>query len=102
MQNPRHELGSVELLLLAGVIAFEATAVVVVALVALALTVARWSPPRLPAVNPPAGPALTPFAHPMVAVAEALQPLTCRELRVIAGTQRKCSKAQLIAAVLAS
>ncbi len=46
MQNPRHELGAVELLLLAGLIAIEAAAVALFALVALRLTVARWSPPR--------------------------------------------------------
>ena len=102
MQNPRHELGAVELLLLAGLIAIEATTVVVVALVALVLTVARWSLPRVVVVAPtPTGPAPAPFSHPLVAVAKALQPLTCRELRAITGTRRKCSKEQLIAAVLA-
>jgi hypothetical protein len=42
-----------------------------------------------------------PFAHPLVALAGELQTLSSRELRAISGTRRKCSKAQLIAAVLA-
>jgi hypothetical protein len=60
---------AVELLLLAGLIAIEATTVVVVALVALVLIVARWSPPRVVVVvaPTPAGPAPAPLTHPLVA-----------------------------------
>lgn len=80
MQNTHHELGAVELLLLAGLIAIEAAAVVVVALVALVLTVVRWSTPRVVEAPNPAGPVPVPFAHPLVAVAGELQALSCRSM----------------------
>jgi hypothetical protein len=69
MQNTHHELSAVDLLLLADLIALEATTVVVVALVALVFTVARCSPQRVAVAPTPTGLVLAPFAHPLVAVA---------------------------------
>jgi hypothetical protein len=42
-----------------------------------------------------------PVAHPLVALALGLEALSCRELRALIGTRRRCSKAQLIAMALA-
>lgn len=88
----------VELLLLAGLVALEAVAVLLVALVALALTVARWRPAAAPARTVPPPPAL----HPLALVAEELLELPAAALRPMAGTRSKrLPKRELVALVAA-
>jgi hypothetical protein len=96
MKNPH----PVEVLLLAVLLVFDAAAVLLTSLVALALTVAsvitqpaaQQSPDRV--MQPP-------VLHPLAAVAEMLQALPQRQLMAIAGTRRKLAKAQLVAMVAA-
>ena len=100
----------------------------IVALVALLLTVARWMPSQAPAVasvaaitesaggsfGPPADqPALLPVAaisdappvpllHPLAVVAEQLEALPVTRLRPLAGvTSKRARKAELVAALVA-
>jgi len=87
----RSELHPVELLLLTGLVALEAAAVLIVALVALLLAVASWRPAASPSAPSPAAvteaPILLPVAastdapapalHPLALVAEQLEALPC-------------------------
>jgi hypothetical protein len=60
----------------------EALAVVVAAVVALLLTLARWRPAAAaPVAPPPLAPAVHPLAVVAAAAAEALEPLTVAQLR---------------------
>ena len=93
----RSEPHPVELLLLAGLVVIEALAVVVAAVVALLLTLARWRPsaPPRPAPAPPA-------VHPLALVADSLQALPRRELMDLANTRRRLTKHQLTALLVAA
>lgn len=94
MRNSNNtEAHPAEIALLTAWVVLEALLTLVVALVVLTQSVVDR-----PAPHPP-GPA--PAAHPLSMVAEELQALTCAQLRAITGTRRKCSKAELIAAMLA-
>ena len=99
MQTTHKELGAVELLLLAGLVALEAAATLLIALLALVLTIAGWSPasaaPQRPTAQvsaaptpEPIQPAATPQPHPISELASqaaaALQPLTVAQLRRLA------------------
>lgn len=71
----------VELLLLAGLVALQATITLLVALAALLLTIARWRP-AASAPAAPAAPPAPPLQHPLLALAvDGLQPLTVAQLR---------------------
>jgi hypothetical protein len=85
----------VELLLVAVLVTLEAAAVLLTALVALVLTVARWSPAA------PAPEAPPPLAHPLTVLADSLQALPQRELMALAGTRRRLPKRQLAALLVA-
>lgn len=109
----RTELHPVEVLLLGAWLALEAAAVLLTALVALLLTVARWRPAASPDRGIAAHPLRdqespdrgmtqqAPMVHPLQALAAELQALSCRELMALAGTRRKLPKTQLIALVAA-
>lgn len=91
--NRTNELHPVELLLLAAVVTLEAAAVLLVALVALVLTVARWRP------APPPAP---PMVHPLALVAQQLEALPVAALRPMVGTRSKrIRKAELVAMLAA-
>jgi L-aminopeptidase/D-esterase-like protein len=90
MQKP-HGTHPIELALTAALVVAEALTVLVVALVALVLTVARWRPaaPVTAATElPPVTPAPAPLQHPLTVVADALvatlEPLTVAQLRRLA------------------
>jgi hypothetical protein len=75
----------VELLLLAAVVTLEAFAVLLAALVAVLLTLARWrpAPPETAPAPPPAPapPAVNPLQLVADAAVEALEPCTVAQLR---------------------
>jgi hypothetical protein len=90
MNNNTHP---VELLLIGALVALEAAATLLVALLALALAVARYRPAQ-PAAAAPA-------EHPLAAIADSLIQLPQRELMAMAGTRRRLPKHQLTAQLLA-
>jgi hypothetical protein len=89
----------VELLILAAVVTIEALIVLVVAAVALVVTITRSRPAGSPArvMTPP-----VPLLHPLALVAEELEALPVTQLRPMAGTRSKrIRKAELVAALVA-
>ena len=117
-----NELHPITVLLAVALEVAEAITVLIVALVALLLTVARWRPSQAPAVtaapaastDAPAPPALVeePCApalvhspallHPLALVAEQLEALPVTRLRPMANTRSKrARKAELVAALVA-
>jgi hypothetical protein len=97
----RTEVHPVEALLLVVWLALEAAVVLVVALVALVLTVARWRPaaPAPVATAPAAAP---PQQHPITLLADALVALPQRELMAMAGTRRRLPKRHLVEQLVAA
>lgn len=86
------DIRPVELLLLAGLAALEAAATLLIALVALVLTIAGWKPasaaPERPTAAPQPAAPIQPAAHPISELASqaaaALEPLTVTQLRRLA------------------
>ena len=96
----RPEPHPVELLLLAGLVALEAVAVLAAALVALVAAITRPRPSGFPARVTPPPPA--PLLHPLALVAEQLEAMPVTRLRSMAGvTIKRHRKAELIAMVAA-
>ncbi|MCP9861083.1 MULTISPECIES: hypothetical protein [unclassified Cyanobium] len=96
MKSESPTADAVELLLLAGLVALEAAAVLLVSLVALALAAAGWRPSASPARSLPPPPAL----HPLALVAEELLELPAAALRPMAGVRSKrLPKRELVALV---
>jgi hypothetical protein len=92
-----HEPHPIELLLAAAWVALEAAAVLLVALVAMLLTLAGWRPSQRQAPPPP-----PPLIHPLALVAADLEALPVTRLRPMAGTRSKrARKAELVAALVA-
>ena len=90
MNNNTHPI---ELLIIGALVTLEAAVALLVALVALVLTVARYRPAQ-PPVAPPA-------EHPLAAIADSLMLLPQRQLMAMAGTRRRLPKHQLTAQLLA-
>jgi len=91
----------IEVLLLVAWLALEAAIVLVVALVALLLTVVRWRP-AAPAPVAPAPAAAPPLQHPLIVLADALVALPQRELMAMAGTRRRLPKRHLVEQLVAA
>lgn len=101
----KNETDTIEVLLAVALEVAEAITVLIVALVALLLTVARWRPSQASAVTHPAAVTDTPPApllHPLALVAEQLEALPVSRLRPLAGvSSKRHRKAELVAALVA-
>jgi hypothetical protein len=103
------EAHPVELAIVAALLVMEALMTLVVAAVALVLTLANWRQPAPPAatahscaVAAPEAPLVSPTPHPLAAVADRLALLPVTALRAMTGIRSKrIRKADLIARLVA-
>ena len=80
-------------------------------LVAAGVTLAQMALPALVRLSAALGKAyacllvkpavVAPAIHPLAAMAEELEAMTCKQLQALIGTRRKCRKAELVAMALA-
>lgn len=98
----RTELHPVEALLLVALLALEAAATLLAALLALALALLPQQRPAPAAAAPAPLPPAPPAHHPLAALAEQLVAThSRRELQAISGIRTNRTKAQLAAALVA-
>lgn len=103
MQSPHKEPHPVELLLLLGIAVIWAVRELLVALLALVLTLADRRPAAPEPEPVPAEPApAAPLQHPLAVLAAELEALPQRQLMQLAGTRRRLPKRQLTELLVAA